>query len=847
MGARLIQYNARKMKRLQALMDDIRVNGFDDAKALERDTLVRYFYAFREKHQADRELSVFAERWVQAIESHQTPGIGAIAAQKRGQAIFDPKTGRQTVPLKPGDICVVQAARTGRWDKQHEIQWLVNGVSFRTAKGDDPRAAELRFDSTGMEPGDCAVAVRIIDVSGRTRKILAHRSVYLTLGEDLPVMAPFRVRSALKDYDGPPLPPSVQNGDILAFQADLKHPDGEAQPAQLVWQVYDQAGKPIQELGKQEQILAAGETRNHRFKIRLDDLGEGGYAVRLTHFFTARPDGKTQAEARFRVSQPVRIERVLVTDDPGDQTHKPVLSPDQAPLLYAHYRLSPGVKKANIMLTAKDADGRVIETVAVERPRPGETPPYRVGLAVPNAKVPIGAEIIFEAEITAGGGKRHAARTAFRKEAYRLVLNVPETLRSGESKPFSITVPKSFRGPFTVDVRATGRGLSAGHAPGNLSGTVGGIAAGTAEIGNLTVSVTDADGKKASAQARVEIQPAGKVFSIPTPPAQKFSPPPVAPQLPPSTPGPISPSHSGIESASSSQQKPMPEPQVKAHQKKSEPQTVYWVVNTSTWSRHSQATTMRAQVTTGNQPPVTGFSQPVSGAAGHYHVVVKAYGTLDPREAQQIANGINQGKYRDVFPRTRHDVSGHIGKGLEGSPLVNYGPGVKALAGPAQAARATAESAGKKSSAFRNEAARRLNALAAGLEAGVRKMAGDISVLQYSIDNSKKALAQDLAELKRIAAPLGAKARTMTKEQFMARHGAEFRQAAQMESRYNEKTKAHNRLVEKRNGLIKRQKEIAALYDAVSAAWRKGDVERCIEIANGSPLAKEFGYKPLSK
>lgn len=961
MNARLIQYNAGKMKRLQALMDDIRLNGFDDAKALERDTLVRYFYAFREKHQADRELSVFAERWVQAIESHQTPGIGAMTAAvghflaQGGSPLVPSKS-----PVKAGEILAFEVPRIGGWSGKHEVQWLVNGENYKTAPGSDPKAHMLRFDSTGMAPGTYNVAVRLIDTAGKVRKIVAHQGISLRLVKHILTMESFNIRAALRDYDGPALPPSVQNGDILAFQADLKHPGGEAQPAQLVWQVYDRAGNPVQGLSKQEQLLEAGTTKNHRFKIQLDDLDEGDYSVRLTHFFTESPEEKKQAEARFRVSQAVRIERVLVTDNPGDQTHKPVLSPDQEPLLYAHYKLSPDVGKATITLTAKDASGRVIETVAVERPRPGEKPPYRVGLSVPNAKVPIGAEILFEAEITADGGKRHAARTSFRKEAYRLVLNVPGALRSGENKPFSIAVPKSFRGPFTVDVRAAGRGLSVGHTPGSLSGTVGGIASGTAEIGNLTVSVTDADGKKAAAQARVEIQPEEERLSADPGKAPRPSSPayrqPASPPLVPAKPGYAPPSFAGIEqSPSVRQQQPAPAPdsvdaaagrkkwtqvvdhilgktihpcyrstapqafekvrrqmldlksvdfaalakmdagqlarfrseqeklfaqealyntimrsglsgdcpgkmvellafqglissaQAAAYREKTKPKTIYWVVITSTLSRNGKGTTARAHVTTGNQPPVTGFSQPNPAAAGHYYVVMKAYGTLDPREAEQIAQNINQGKYQGGFSRTRYSEWGHIGKGLEGVPLVTYGPGVKALAGPAQATRATAESAGKSSSAFRGEAVKRLKTLAPNLEAEFRKMAGDISVLQHSIDNSKKALARDLAELKRIAAPLGAKARTMTREQFMARHGAEFQRGVQMESRYNEKTKEHNRLVEKRNGLIKRQKEIAALHDAVAAEWRKGDIERCIEIANGSPLAKEFGYKPLYK
>ena len=63
-------------------------------------------------------------------------------------------------------------------------------------------------------------------------------------------------------------------------------------------------------------------------------------------------------------------------------------------------------------------------------------------------------------------------------------------------------------------------------------------------------------------------------------------------------------------------------------------------------------------------------------------MVTKAYGTLDQQEAQRIANNVNsqRGGGGDVFSRTRYGHGlGHIGKGLEGVPLVTYGRGVEAL------------------------------------------------------------------------------------------------------------------------------------------------------------------------
>lgn len=462
---------------------------------------------------------------------------------------------------KVGDILAFQSQKSGQWDRTHEVQWLVNGESYKTATGDDPKANLLRFDTTGMAPAAYTVAVRLVDTAGKTRKIIAHRSASFRLVTSVPAMAPFQIRASLNDYDGPPLPASVQNGDVLAFQADLKHPAGKPEPAQLFWQVYDGAGKPVPGLGKQEQVYESGGIRNHRFKIRLDDLADGEYSVGLTHVFNAAPGVKVNAVSRFRIAQAVRIDRVLATDSPDDQKHKALFPPDREPLLYAHYTIGQGVHKATLTLTAKDAKGQTIESVSLERPRPGETPPYRAGLAVPAGKIPAGEEILFEASIVAENGRRHSARTTFTKEAYRLALNAPKALKSGENRPFFITVPKSFKEPFVVDVRASGKGLSAGHTPGSLHGTVGGIAAEYAETGNLVVKVTDAGGNSASAQARILIEPSGKQHADAQPPAPKPTVP--ASPSPVRTPSPMhaSPSHSGIESSPSPQpRRPAPAP-----------------------------------------------------------------------------------------------------------------------------------------------------------------------------------------------------------------------------------------------------------------------------------------------
>lgn len=457
-------------------------------------------------------------------------GLGVIIAAKdnylheKGIPLFTASGGPQAIQTKPGDILAFNTGRIGRWSEIHEVQWLVDGENYKTVAGDHPAADRLRFDSTGMDAGNYRVAVRIIDTSGSTRQILAHQSVDIRLGKLPRKLEPFTIRAALGDYNGPPLPAAVQNGDIIAVQADLKHPEGEPEPAQLFWQVFDAAGKPLAGLAKQEQLHESAGTKNHRFKFQLEEFSDGKYLVALTHLLTSEPDIRTQATHPFQVVQAVRIDRVLVTDNPAHQEHKPLLAPDDEPLLYAYYSLGQGVKKVTVTLTARDAaSGRIIETISAERPRPGETMPYRIGLAVPAINVPVGTEVLFEATIVAGDGKQHAARTTFKKESYRLALDLPKTLKSGENRPFAIVVPPGFIVPLKIEVSGRGEGFSVGHAPGQLRGTVSGIAPRGNRTGLLDVRVTDAEGRTATAQARVVISPSSPASEERKPPPHAVS------------------------------------------------------------------------------------------------------------------------------------------------------------------------------------------------------------------------------------------------------------------------------------------------------------------------------------
>lgn len=847
----------------------------------------------------ERATGLLVDRTEAAFTVSDQIGIGTLTAttgnflNQGGKAITLPATG-----VKVGEALAFEVPRIGRWGKNHEIQWLLNGEIFKIGTGEMSDVHRLRFDSGNMAPGSYAVAVRLIDTSQVTRKILAHRQFSLKLVNHFLEMAPFAIRATMGDYDGPLLPAAVQNGDILAFQADLKHPQGKPEPAKLFWQVYNRAGKPLPGLGKEVPLLEAGTTRNYRFRIQLEDLADGDYTVGLTHLFSSDPERKTQATIQFRLSQAVRIDRILVTDNPDDQAHKPALTPDQEPLIYAHYTLGPGIGKATVTLTAKGPDGRVIETVSLERPRPGEKPPYRVGLALPATLIPIGVEITVEAQIVADNGKQHTASTRFQKEAYRLVLELPKTMKSGENKPFSITLPKSFQAPFAVDVRAAGRGFSVGHTPGSLNGVVSGIAAAAPEVGNLSVAVTDAAGKRASAQARVVIEPreervsADPVPAAPRPPVPVYTPPPgpspdpekthwvvlvrtdrgTIPwelrrvQSPPGT-RPAG-NHTvvwGPGSRGCAAVITLGERAMRSYAIRDKRESTYTVTpeNIRSWGQVGDKCESNKEDTTAISsapaPPPRMDAGPPQRRAADNSPSQKSVPVAGAREWLVVRFHYPEGskveqmwhKQNDWSPRLRemrHDIlygpcsTDEAKRYIQGITKTDKGHPQKSA--PTAAMVKKDDDQGKKS-AFRNEAVKRLVALNSNLEQESRRLSGDMSVFVYAINNLRAKSDKERAALNQRKQVFKSAAGKMTKKQFDALHGAAYRVLLADGEAFNKRLREQEEKVQTLKKIYERRKAVGELHNAIANAVRLGAVDKAVSLANGSTLAQEFGYKPL--
>lgn len=403
-----------------------------------------------------------------------------------------------------GDILAFKVDRIGSWNERYYVEWLVNGQRYKYKKAADPKIHLLRFTTDDLQAGLTNVAVRILD---NKNKIIAHRAYNFNLIDSGKIrLNEFSLRGAHDGYDGPKINRPVENGEILAFTAEIKHPvfREEITPiTRLIWQVYDSRDNPLTGLGKVMDVVENGENRRYHFRFRADNLPNGDYYVRLQQSIPARGI-KNQADYPFKVYQPVRISRVLVTDNKERQEDRQYLFIDQNPFFYVYYDLAEN-QKVNIRLTAHK-NGSLLENVTVERPRKGEAPPYRIGLALPETIFADGDIVDFAVEINDQNGYRKASHKRVEFVSYQLKIIVPDSLRSGEENLFEIKVPANFQRPFRVEVKV-GKGLGVGYHPGELTGTITGIVTGKAQRVAFSARVTDAAGITAEEIKEIMVEP----------------------------------------------------------------------------------------------------------------------------------------------------------------------------------------------------------------------------------------------------------------------------------------------------------------------------------------------------
>jgi len=515
------------------------------------------------------------------------------------------------------------------------------------------------------------------------------------------------VRASLNGYDGPPLPASVAEGAVLAFETTVRHAAGDKPNiVNLSWRVLDSAGRPLPGIANDQQVAESGTTKSYGFTFRLGDFPNGKYRAVFTYTPVLDQTQAVTAESSFTISQPIRIARVVVSPDTAATQHTDTLYVEQAPHLYVYFSAGD-LSAVSVDFVLRAADGVERYRRRVERPlKPGEAE-TRVGLLPEPGTVREGDDLVFSATLIGPDGFAVSREVPFAVRGHAAAINLAARLTSNEPVPFRIETPSYFTPPLHVE-------LSPSSATASLTGETNGtlVAVGDGN-GALRATVTDAQGRVARAAATFVILPPQPV----APPAVVAAAPPPRPQTDdwvtaldstqpaqaPPPPEPSAPAGPTIAEALATFQSQMaqiqadkqavpaapmqPQPQMRGLMEQhpgsfgptagSAATTIYWVLYVEDICGDVGCPTV--SVTTGSQPPATGFSSPNSSAPGYFLRVTKAYGTLDAQEAQRVADGIRTRSLStsDYFPITRRVGGGYEAHGQLG-PLVHYGAGVEA-------------------------------------------------------------------------------------------------------------------------------------------------------------------------
>lgn len=329
----------------------------------------------------------------------------------------------------------------------------------------------------------------------------------------------FKLNASLNRYDGPPVDRPLHTGDIIALQADVGFPAaGQPVLTFLNWQLFDAQGRSIPRYFLQKQAAGRAETRHVQLRYKIDDLPNGRYTAALTHQLAAKPSVQAQARYAFEVYDPVRIQKLWVTDRPGGQEHKENLMSGDLPHLYVAFEMAEGLDAVDMSLELRRlGSGKRIYTFNQPYTRKTDQKVQRRGLRLAGDKARAGDRLRVNARIAAPGGRPAEASADFQVKAYTLAIEAPKTLRPGDSRTFYLNPPKAFKAPYQVRVNASGA-VSAGFHKDRLKGTVSAISR-EDDLGRLRATVIDAENRQASAETAIRVKGEEKPEQL-TPPGK---------------------------------------------------------------------------------------------------------------------------------------------------------------------------------------------------------------------------------------------------------------------------------------------------------------------------------------
>lgn len=275
--------------------------------------------------------------------------------------------------------------------------------------------------------------------------------------------------------------------------------------ANIIWQLYTEAGKPLPQFNKTRQIIGLGQQEFCSFVVRAGQLANGRYFIALTHQLAADPTSFYQASVAIDVHQPLAIKEVVIDESPQGKSNQPTFYEDQSPHIFVYYYLATDVYTALVQIDVLDEQGTIRASRTFFKDRDFKKKRERVGIKLPPGLFKAGEKALVKVSVSTPDDITVTAESSFQVLAIDLGVNLPDHMVQGTITDFQLFVPQTFNGPFRVEFEHID-GFIYKVQEGELSGKFFVTPVASLGVHTIVVSVTDNSGNRATGEVSVTVE-----------------------------------------------------------------------------------------------------------------------------------------------------------------------------------------------------------------------------------------------------------------------------------------------------------------------------------------------------
>lgn len=294
--------------------------------------------------------------------------------------------------------------------------------------------------------------------------------------------------------------PTLQIGDKLSVIFNLSFEDSEEyEKSKLIWQV--QFDKKIVKKGDKE-IYEKGGLKKFAKEITIDESFKNGkYRIAMHH---KSETGTTKGDAFFTVKRPINVKEIVVSTNKAAKASDNAIYPDEDIYILSGFKLENIKNKINIDVKLVDSTKQetLIKTSFIRPKEDNKDKNQRLRFRIPASKLYKKQKLEFEMKLYAEGINPIVKKVSIPVRSFKLVVNTPNSLKSGKTAKYSIKVPKKFIKPYKVDISPSG-GILVSHKT-QLTGVITSVSKKN-ESASIYISVTDAKGKTVNLNKKIKL------------------------------------------------------------------------------------------------------------------------------------------------------------------------------------------------------------------------------------------------------------------------------------------------------------------------------------------------------